>query len=29
MFGVNGPLGFWVQRVTYLVDQNRIDQAGG
>ena len=23
MFGVNGPLGFWVQRVTYLVDQNR------
>ena len=22
-FGVNGPLGFWVQRVTYLVDQNR------
>jgi peroxiredoxin Q/BCP len=24
MFGVNGPLGFWVQRVTYLVDQNRV-----
>jgi thioredoxin-dependent peroxiredoxin len=24
MFGVNGPLGFWVQRVTYLVDQNRL-----
>lgn len=23
MFGVNGPLGFWVQRVTYLVDLNR------
>lgn len=23
MFRVNGPLGFWVQRVTYLVDQNR------
>jgi hypothetical protein len=23
MFGVDGPLGFWVQRVTYLVDQNR------
>jgi peroxiredoxin len=23
MFGVNGPLGFWVQRVTYVVDQNR------
>jgi peroxiredoxin Q/BCP len=23
MFGVNGPLGIWVQRVTYLVDQNR------
>jgi peroxiredoxin Q/BCP len=23
MFGVNGPLGFWVQRVTYLIDQNR------
>ena len=23
MFGVNGPLGFWVQRVTFLVDQNR------
>ena len=23
MFGVNGPLGFWVQRVTYLVDSNR------
>jgi thioredoxin-dependent peroxiredoxin len=23
MFGVNGPMGFWVQRVTYLVDQNR------
>ena len=26
MFGVNGPLGFWVQRVTYLIDQNRIIQ---
>jgi len=26
MFGVNGPLGFWVQRVTYLIDQNRIVQ---
>ena len=25
MFGVNGPLGFWVQRVTFLVDQNRVD----
>ena len=24
MFGVNGPLGVWVQRVTYLVDQNRV-----
>jgi len=24
MFGVQGPLGFWVQRVTYLVDQERI-----
>ena len=24
MFGVNGPLGFWVQRVTFLVDQNRV-----
>ena len=24
MFGVNGPLGFWVQRVTFLVDQNRL-----
>jgi peroxiredoxin Q/BCP len=23
MFGVNGPLGFYVQRVTYLVDPNR------
>jgi peroxiredoxin Q/BCP len=23
MFGVNGPLGFGVQRVTFLVDQNR------
>jgi peroxiredoxin Q/BCP len=23
MFGVNGPLGFWVQRVTFLIDQNR------
>jgi peroxiredoxin Q/BCP len=23
MFGVNGPLGFWVQRVTYLIDQDR------
>jgi peroxiredoxin Q/BCP len=26
MFGVNGPLGFWVQRVTYLIDQNRTIQ---
>ena len=26
MFGVNGPLGFWVQRVTFLVDQNRVVQ---
>lgn len=26
MFGVNGPLGFWVQRVTFLVDQNRTIQ---
>ena len=24
LFGVNGPLGFWVQRVTFLVDQNRM-----
>ena len=24
LFGVNGPLGFWVQRVTFLIDQNRI-----
>ena len=24
MFDVNGPLGVWVQRVTYLVDQNRL-----
>ena len=24
MFGVNGLLGIWVQRVTYLVDQDRI-----
>jgi len=24
MFGVNGPLGFWVQRVTYLVSQDRV-----
>jgi peroxiredoxin Q/BCP len=23
MFGVSGLLGFWVQRVTYLVDQSR------
>jgi peroxiredoxin Q/BCP len=23
MFGVNGPLGFWVQRVTFLIDQDR------
>jgi peroxiredoxin Q/BCP len=23
MFGVDGPLGFWVQRVTYLIDQDR------
>jgi peroxiredoxin Q/BCP len=27
MFGVNGPLGFWVQRVTYLVDQSRTIKA--
>jgi peroxiredoxin Q/BCP len=24
MFGVNGLLGFWVQRVTFLIDQNRV-----
>jgi peroxiredoxin Q/BCP len=24
MFGVNGPLGFWVQRVTFLIDQNLV-----
>jgi len=24
LFGVNGPLGFWVQRVTFLVDQGRV-----
>ncbi len=24
MFGVNGPLGFWVQRVTFLIDQDRM-----
>jgi thioredoxin-dependent peroxiredoxin len=24
MFGVNGPLGFWVQRVTFLIDQKRV-----
>jgi len=24
MYRVDGPLGFWVQRVTYLVDQERI-----
>ena len=24
MFGVNGLFGFWVQRVTFLVDQNRV-----
>jgi peroxiredoxin len=24
MFGVNGPLGFWVQRVTFLIDQDRV-----
>ncbi len=24
MFGVNGLFGVWVQRVTYLIDQNRI-----
>ncbi len=24
MFGVDGPLGFWVQRVTFLIDQNRM-----
>ena len=29
MFGVNGPLGFWVQRVTFLIDQNRIDPRPG
>jgi thioredoxin-dependent peroxiredoxin len=23
MFGVSGLFGFWVQRVTYLIDQNR------
>ncbi len=23
MFGVNGPLGVWVQRVTFLIDQDR------
>ncbi len=23
LFGVNGPLGFWVQRVTFLIDQTR------
>jgi peroxiredoxin Q/BCP len=23
MFGVNGPLGFWVQRATFLIDQKR------
>jgi len=23
LFGVNGPLGFWVQRVTFLIDQSR------
>src|SRR3954470_23189674 len=23
LFRVNGPLGFWVQRVTFLIDQNR------
>jgi peroxiredoxin len=23
MFGVNGPMGFWVQRVTFLIDQDR------
>lgn len=27
MFGVNGPFGVWVQRVTYLVDQNRVIKA--
>jgi peroxiredoxin Q/BCP len=24
MFGVNGLFGVWVQRVTYLIDQNRV-----
>ncbi len=24
MFGVDGLMGFWVQRVTFLVDQNRV-----
>jgi thioredoxin-dependent peroxiredoxin len=24
MFGVNGPLGIWVQRVTYLIGQDRL-----
>lgn len=24
LFGVSGLLGFWVQRVTYLIDQNRV-----
>ena len=24
MFGVNGPLGIWVQRVTFLIDQDRV-----
>ena len=24
MFGVNGPLGVWVQRVTFLIDQDRM-----
>ena len=24
MFGVNGPLGFWVQRVTFLVGPDRV-----
>jgi peroxiredoxin Q/BCP len=23
MFGVDGPLGFWVQRATFLIDQQR------
>ena len=26
LFGVNGPLGFWVQRVTFLIDASRTIQ---